>query len=162
MFSMPASEKTGNLWSVPNLLLQKLPAEEFTVTTKLDSSQLAPGEKAGLIMFGMDYSFLAVEKTESGLRLIRMSCKNAITEGKEILESQTDLKSPVVFLQVSVTRGTVSQFSFSADGKTFRLAGEQFTAREGRWVGARVGLFALAKAGAPIRGYADFDWFRFR
>ena len=162
LFSMPESEKAGNLWSAPNLLLQKLPAEEFTVTTKLDSSQLAPGEEAGLIMFGMDYSFLAVEKTESGLRLIKMFCKNAITEGKEILESQTELKSPVVNLQVRVTRGAVTQFSFSADGKTFISTGEPFTAREGRWVGARVGLFALAKDGTPKSGYADFDWFRFQ
>lgn len=162
LFSTPAAEKAGNLWSVPNLLLQKLPAEEFTVTTKLDSSQLVPGEKAGLIMFGMDYSFLAVEKTYSGLRLIKMSCKNAITQGKEVLESQTNLNNPVVFLQVSVTRGAVSHFSFSADGKTFLSAGEPFIAREGRWVGARVGLFALAKDGASKSGYADFDWFRFR
>lgn len=161
LFSMPTPEKAVSLWPVPNLLLQKLPAEEFTVSTKLDSSRLAPSEKAGLIVFGMDYSFLAVERTASGVRLIKSSSKNAITGGKETLESQTKLANPVVFLQVKVTGGAVCQFSFSKDGKTFVSAGEQFTAREGRWVGARVGLFALAKDSAPQRGYADFDWFRF-
>jgi beta-xylosidase len=161
LFPMPASENAGNLWLVPNLLLQKLPAEEFTVTTKLDSSQLAPGEKGGLIMFGIDYSFLAVEKTESGLRLIKMVCKNANAEGKEVTESQTQLATANVLLRVKIARGGVCQFSFSEDGKTFANIGEPFTAREGRWVGAKVGLFALAKFGAPQRGYADFDWFRF-
>jgi len=161
LFSMPTPEKAVSLWPVPNLLLQKLPAGEFTVTTKLDSSQLALGEKAGLLMFGMDYSYLAVEKTESGFRLIKSHCKNAITEGKEILESQAKLASTTVLLRVKVASGAVCQFSFSEDGKTFVSTGEQFTAREGRWVGARVGLFTLAKDSTPKRGYADFDWFRF-
>ena len=124
-------------------------------------SQLALGEKAGLLMFGMDYSYLAVEKAESGFRLIKTSCKNANTEGKEILETQTKLASTTVLLRVKVAGGAVCQFSFSEDGKTFAPAGELFTAREGRWVGARVGLFALAKNGGTKSGYVDFDWFRF-
>jgi len=158
--SMPAPEQMVSLWPVPNLLLQKLPAEEFTVTTKLDFSHLALGEKAGLLMFGMDYSYLAVEKTGSGFRLIKASCKNAITEGKEMVESQTEPATTTVLLRVKVTRGAVCQFSFSEDGKNFVPTGELFTAREGRWVGARVGLFALANDRRPKRGYADFDWFR--
>ena len=160
LFSMPTPDKAINLWPVPNLLLQKLRAEEFTVTTRLDFSQLGLGEKAGLLMFGMDYSYLAVEKTESGFRLIRASCQNAISEGKEKLESQTALGGTAAFLRVKVTRGAVCQFSFSEDGKTFLPFGELFTAREGRWVGAKVGLFALASVGSPRRGYVDVDWFR--
>jgi len=31
-------------------------------------------------------------------------------------------------------------------------------AREGKWIGAKVGLFCL---GGRTGGYADFDWFRF-
>ena len=120
----------------------------------------ADGKKAGLIIFGMDYSFLAVEKTESGFRLIKIFCKNAISEEKETLESQTKLAGSTVFLRVKVTGGAVCQFSFSENGKTFVPAGERFTAREGRWVGAKVGLFALAASETRKTGYADFDWFR--
>lgn len=160
LFSRPAPDKAINLWPVPNLLLQKLPAEEFTITTKVEFSQLLPGEKAGLIVFGMDYSYLAVERTASGFRLRKSSCKNAITEGKEILESETNVTGHTVLLRVKVTSGAVCQFGFSADGKSFITTGESFTAREGRWVGAKAGLFALAPGGANPSGYADFDWFR--
>jgi beta-xylosidase len=138
----------------------KLPAPRFSVTTKLDFNHLAPGEKAGLVMFGMDYSFLAVEKTGSGFRLIKTSCKNAITDGQEKLESQVQLSGSTVLLRVTVSSGALCQFSYSLDGGAFVPAGGLFTAREGRWVGARVGLFALAKGGSARRGYADFDWFR--
>jgi hypothetical protein len=38
--------------------------------------------------------------------------------------------------------------------------GADFTASKGRWMGAKVGLFALAQPGAEATGHADFDWFR--
>jgi hypothetical protein len=46
------------------------------------------------------------------------------------------------------------------DGKIFNQIGESFTARPGKWIGAKVGIFALGTGAAGERGYADFDWFR--
>ena len=69
LFSVPIPDKAVNLWPVPNLILQKFPAPEFTVTTKVDFSKLATGQKTGLIIMGMDYSYLAVERTAEGGRL---------------------------------------------------------------------------------------------
>ena len=101
------------------------------------------------------------ERQSSGWHLVKASCKNAITEGKEVVEGEAALTNPVVYLRVKVSEGAVCQFSFSADGKTFTPVGESFTAREGRWVGAKIGLFASTTAGAGKNGYADFAWFRF-
>jgi hypothetical protein len=39
--------------------------------------------------------------------------------------------------------------------------GEPFTARQGRWIGAKIGVFAARVGRAREYGYADFDWFRF-
>jgi hypothetical protein len=47
------------------------------------------------------------------------------------------------------------------DGKSFHALGKVFTAREGVWVGAKVGLFSLATGETPQLGYADIDWLRF-
>jgi hypothetical protein len=33
-------------------------------------------------------------------------------------------------------------------------------ARPGRWIGAKVGLFAVRSGPTSENGYADFDWFR--
>jgi hypothetical protein len=71
------------------------------------------------------------------------------------------LAGATLLLRVTVASGAVCQFSFSADGKSFVPSGELFTARQGRWIGAKVGIFTLANAAAKKRGYADFDWFRF-
>jgi beta-xylosidase len=160
LFSVPAPADAVNLWPVPNLLLQKFPAPEFTVTTKLDFSKLAEGEETGLVVMGQSYSYLAVEKTSSGCRLIKMSCKDARGGDREVEESNVSIPSDSVILRVKVAEGAVCDFSYSR-GTEFTKIGETFTAREGRWIGAKVGLFCLAKSVQQKSGYADFDWFRF-
>ena len=47
----------------------------------------------------------------------------------------------------------------SLDGKKYQPAGEPFTARQGKWIGAKVGLFSTAPFGKD-RGWVDADWFR--
>ena len=47
------SEDFVNFWEVPNLLLQKFPAEEFTATTKLKVVAKADGQQSGLIVMGL-------------------------------------------------------------------------------------------------------------
>jgi len=161
LFSVPIPDSAINMWPVPNLLLQKLPAPEFTVTTKLQFDEIALGEKAGLIVMGMDYSYLAVERTSSGYRLVKVSCKNASTNGKEIEEGGVDYTGDLLLFRVKVSRGAVCEFSYSSDGNQFTATGEPFTAREGKWIGAKVGLFTLGGHVGQKRGFADFDWFRF-
>lgn len=56
------SEDFVNFWEVPNLLLQKFPAPEFTATTKLKVSAKDDRQQSGLIVMGHDYARLAVEK----------------------------------------------------------------------------------------------------
>jgi beta-xylosidase len=161
LFSVARPEQAANLWPVPNLLLQKLPAPEFTVTTKLDFTKLEAGEKTGLVMMGMDYTFLAVERTSSGYRAIKTSCQNAHNGGKEVEEGSVDLTGDTLFLRVKVGREAACHFSYSRDGERFIPIGQPFTARAGRWIGAKVGLFSLASGAEQKAGYADFDWFRF-
>lgn len=161
LFSAPMPGREVNLWPVPNLLLQKLPAPEFTATTKLDFGNLAMGERAGLIVMGLDYSYLAVERTANGTRLIKASCVDADNGSEEIVGGDIARPGESVWLRVKVNAGAVCLFYYSNDGKKFTSLGKSFTAREGKWVGAKVGLFCLAPNGASESGHSDFDWFRF-
>jgi hypothetical protein len=61
------------LYERPNLLLQKFPAETFTVTAKIDASRLAPSERAGLVLAGKTTAALQLERTGDGLKIIRTS-----------------------------------------------------------------------------------------
>ena len=54
----------------------------------------------------------------------------------------------------------ICSFSYSLDGKSFSPIGETFTAREGLWIGAKVGLYCTRPKVSNDSGYADIDWFR--
>jgi hypothetical protein len=56
----------------------------------------------------------------------------------------------------------LSRFTYSLDGKLFEVLGDTFKAQPGMWIGAKVGLFSLASAGATEYGHAEYDWFRFK
>ena len=147
----------SNLWTVPNLLLQKLPAREFTVTTLVDASGLQQDDRTGLLMMGRDYSYLAVVRTANGLRVVRVTCLDASKYKSEKELGAVELKGKRVYLRVVVNDKAECRFSYSIDGKRFDPLGEMFTAQAGMWIGAKVGLFVEGRS-----GYADFDWVRIK
>lgn len=161
-----------NFWEVPNLLLQKFPAEEFTATTKLKVAAKDNGQQSGLIVMGWDYCYLAVEKQGEGFVLKQVTCKDAEQGTAEVATSITNL--PIsrkfeaglfpnyerdIFLRVKVGKGGICHFYYSLDGKKYIQAGTPFTARQGKWIGAKVGLFSTTPYGKE-RGWVDADWFR--
>ena len=46
------------------------------------------------------------------------------------------------------------------DGENFTRTGDAFEAKEGKWIGAKVGLFAVGNKKTNDTGWADVDWFR--
>jgi beta-xylosidase len=161
LFSMPPPGKAANLWPVPNLLLQKLPAPEFSVIAKLDVSHLAIGERAGLIIMGQDYSFLVVRRAAAGCRVVKVACHNAAHGAPEIVEGTRSCPGKSVILAIDVRVGAICTFRSSLDGDHFVPLGKPFTACKGKWVGAKVGLFSLSTVSRRETGYTDFNWFRF-
>jgi len=153
----PAHE---NLWLASNLLLQKVPAPAFTITTRVEVSQLRDGERAGLLMMGRDYSYIGVRRLSGRLRIVRVTCVEAAKQKAERQDGSTPAPTNILFLRVTVQKESLSRFSFSFDGKTFQELGEEFVAREGVWIGAKVGLFAVGSNNSNVRGSADFEWVR--
>jgi beta-xylosidase len=156
-----APQGAVSLWDVPNLLLQKLPGPAFTVSTKIDFSQLALDEKAGLIVMGADYAYVAVERTPIGFQLVYSVCLAADKGGKESIQSSRPISGGVVLLEAKFNVDTPVELSFSVDGKQLKRREQKFTMKAGKWIGAKVGLFAVAKQSVG-RGHADFEWFQFR
>lgn len=165
--AVPQPAEAKNLWGVPNLLLQKLPSENFTITTLVDISHLRARERSGLLMMGREYSYLAVVKTENGARVVHVVCRDALNGTAETESSAVHLRSRMVYLRincVSSAGDVICNFSFSPNGTTFRWMSDIFVVQPGLWIGAKVGLFALGPrqgttSGAGA-GHADYDWFR--
>lgn len=162
LFSDKLPDSAKNLWGAPNVLLQKFPAEEFMVTTKmtfLPNTKLE-NEKAGLVVMGFSYAGLALKSKKEGIYLVQTICKDGEKGKAEKEEVIAKLVVPTVYLRVQITKGATCRFSYSLDGKTFTKTGDAFTAEVGRWTGAKVGLFCTRETITNDSGFADFDWFR--
>ena len=145
---------------VPNILAQKLPGPEFTVATKMDPRYLKKGEKAGLVMFGLDYAALTVSPAKEDYELKLAVCKDAHKGFSEEIEQTVSINQGIVYLRITFTRNAACQFLYSIDGRNYSNIGEPFKVREGRWIGAKIGLLAISMQKTGLKGFADLDWFR--
>jgi beta-xylosidase len=172
LFTWQLTGEAKNLWNAPNLLLQKFPAPDFSATTKLTFTPMVTGERTGLVVMGLDYASLTMENTEKGITLKQITCLKADKGSPEIINASVSLAQPTIYLRVEVRqtkmvnseginepKGTCT-FSYSLDGKDFSELGESFTAREGMWIGAKVGLYCSRPKLKNDSGYVDVDWFR--
>jgi beta-xylosidase len=161
MFCRPMPEKAVNLFDVPNILLQKFPANEFTATAKMTFNARFDGESIGLVIMGLDYSMLKVKQQNGELFISQTTCKNADKKAVESENKSVKLAAKTFYLQVKVKEGGICSFFYSLDGKKFESLGEDFKSREGKWIGAKLGFTALREGKINDAGSIDIDWFRF-
>ncbi len=159
MFSVYKKD-TNSIWNCPNLLMQKFPAENFTSTLKIDFNLVHTNEKFGLVVLGLDYASIAIQKKDNGNYIVYNECKNADKNSpiKELLMEK--IENNTLFLKCKISVGGICKFAFSTDGKTYTEIDKTFTAKEGKWVGAKIGMFFNRNNITNDAGYVDVDWFR--
>ena len=93
LYSYPVPADYKNLWDVANILLQKTPAPQFTATMKLTFTpdKRYIGERTGLLVMGLDYAGLILEKSDNGIHLMQVSCKEAKLGTPEISHATVQL-----------------------------------------------------------------------
>ncbi|WP_284640063.1 glycoside hydrolase family 43 protein [Paenibacillus silviterrae] len=162
LYAVPLPEGSTTLYSAPQLLLQKLPAPHIQVTLKLSFQPEAAQEQTGLTVFGITYSCLAITCHEGGYRLALLEGApgEAARTERELWGEDRAGGVTEMYLRVTIQDDAVCQYSYSQDGLEYHKAGEPQQAVPGRWVGAKVGMFAAKRDRQPGRGYADIDWFR--
>lgn len=160
MYCRPMPKEATNLFDVGNLLLQKFPADEFTATTKMTFNARFDDEQTGLVIMGLDYSYLKVKQTAGQLSISQVICTKADKKGAEKESESFKLKSNTFYLQVKVKAGGICNFFYSEDGKKFTAVGTDFTAKEGKWIGAKLGFLALRNGNINDAGSVRIDWFR--
>ena len=172
IYTHKLSDNFVNLWEVPNLLLQKTSADKFTATTKIRFTAKDQNQYGGLIMMGLDYSAIVVKRVGDEFQLQQITCKDADKGKAETVSVLATLKPTEVdtidyqpgihediYLRMKVDKG-VCRFYYSLDGKKYKSAGTDFTMREGKWIGAKIGYVSVEPAGNGNRGWIDADWFR--
>ncbi len=177
LYNVPVPEGSNNFWQVPNLLTQKFPAPNFTASTKFTFTPRTDDEETGIIVTGIDYSYLSVKKTPQGLVVSQTKCIDAEHGKGEQKIGNVVVNSETLYFKVNITNAApdnkqvhnaentdygnaLCNFSYSEDGITYKPIGEAFEAKKGKWVGAKVGIFATRHGKTYETGYADYDWFR--
>ena len=172
LYTHKVSKEFKNMWEVPNLLLQKMPAEKFTATTKLRFTSKSENQMGGLIVMGHDYFALMLKRVKDEFLLQLVTCKSADKGTPEQVKTIATLKptekdkidyQPAIhediYLRVNVADGECN-FAYSLNGKKYTAVEGNFKIKEGKWIGAKVGLAAIEPAGKTNRGWIDADWFR--
>ncbi|WP_372772955.1 glycoside hydrolase 43 family protein [Mangrovibacterium sp.] len=150
----------GDLWHVPNLLLQKFPAPSFTATTKVGFNGELTGDRCGLVVMGREWAYIALENDDNRVKVVMYKGKyNKCDGGTNEIES-IPVEAESLFLRVSVNDQGMCRFQYSLDNDTFQGIGTEFQASVGVWIGAKVGVFCLNPNMSQSSGYACFDWFR--
>ena len=199
LYSVEQAESWRNLSDSPNLLLQKFPADNFSVTAKLcfvPNPQLSQkGENAGLVLFGLDYFALKTVDTQDGIVLQAVECKDALEGSSETVLSSIPLRSkalplpysdrymsttvppvaPLAYCKCDVwvkmcveqksrpgnVPDAVCNFEYSLDRKKWSPLPDKtyrFTARQGKWIGAKFGFFCNRHASKNDGGWLRIDW----
>lgn len=161
LYSAQPADSVRNLWDVPNILMQKTPADEFTVTTKLKftPNTKIENEQAGLVIMGRNYARVFLKSRKDGVDIMFGVCERADKGNKETIKVIAALDAGEIHFRVTMRQGGQCTFSYSNDGRTYHNAGA-FQATEGQWIGAKVGIFCIRDTKINDAGYADFDWFR--
>lgn len=133
------------------------------------------GERTGLLVMGLDYAGLILENTANGLTLSQVECKRADKGKPEVVKASVPLSKRTVYLRarfkdtgkkIEKSEGSADMivdvtFSYSLDGQKYLPMGEKFNLKEGKWIGAKVGMFCTRPAlKSNDGGWAEIDWFR--
>ena len=182
IYTHKLSENWKNLWEIPNLLLQKTPADEFMVTAKLRFTSKADGQFGGIIMMGHNYQALVVRREGKEFKLLILTCQDAdrgkpqqeemIATLKPTAEDQIDYKPGIhedIYLRLKVTNAEAGvahggkpkvSFAWSQNGKKFKDCGGEYQMKEGKWIGAKFGFVAAETNPKVDKGWIEADWIR--
>lgn len=159
-------EGKSTLYELPNVLTQMFPDNSFIVTTKVELAAQELDDACGLILTGESYNYVTlVHRSEGCFLEYRQGYSTDIGAQEQSIQS-IKIEGPKVYLRAKVQpvlledKKAEGQFFYSIDGETFKEIGEVFYPVPGKWVGAKVGLFATNFEKEGSKGYADFNWIR--
>jgi beta-xylosidase len=158
---IPKPKEMNSLWEVPNLLLQKFPSEEFTATAKITFQPRFDEEEVDFVVMGMDYSALKLKQVGGKFFLSHTIAKEVDKKGTEKESTPILIQNNIVFFQVQVMQNGICTFFYSENGADFKPIGTPFLAKEGKWIGAKIGFVALRNGFINDAGNVKLDWIRF-
>ncbi|MET8165458.1 family 43 glycosylhydrolase [Streptomyces sp. NPDC005329] len=148
-----------DLRRLPSVLTQRLPGLPSAVEVELELHSEEPGARAGLAVLGDAFGWIGLQRgTDGAVHLVHRFAE-------AVAERERDAAHPRLAprgrarLRIEIGTGARCRFAYDT-GDGLRYSGPVFAATPWRWVGALLGLFALAPPGTGHAGAAAFGEFR--
>ncbi len=144
--------KAKDLGMSRNMLTQKTMGYHSVADTRIDVSEIAEGQRAGLLCAGNLFN---------GIGVMREDGKNYLyLEKNGNIEKIAPLKEKIVYLRATVDYpANEHRLSYSLDGRKFIDAGKPYALQFWCWKGTRVGLYSYNTIADG--GVASFDYFKY-
>ena len=156
LFAVSQPKNVNTIFDTANVLTQKFPAEEFTVTTAFQFHPDQVGDQCGLTILGFSTASIVVSKQQGRFEISYL--RDGIDE-KQTKTVITEIETNRLFFRIEVKEGAKCSFSYSVNGTDFILIKDEFQTTVGRWIGAQVGIFCLNAEQKSSAGYTDFQSF---
>jgi hypothetical protein len=161
-----------DLRTLPNVLTQRLPGLPSAVEVELRLHSEEPGARAGLAVLGDAFGWIGLQRGADGAVHLVHRFAEPVAMGAPPTPfgqwgSERDAAHPRLApegrarLRIEIGAGARCRFAYDV-GDGLRYSGPVFAATPWRWVGALLGLFALAPLGTGHAGAATFSEFRIR
>ena len=161
MYSVFQSDSISNLWNLPNILGQKLPAAEFMARLKFHFKPLHIEERFGFVMLGESYAYISIENRKDGFYIAYRENAAASGNGFETELASYPVNGNEFYFDIKVDEAGICQFSFAEKNERYINIPGAFKMKPGRWVGAKIGFFMLRNTKSNDAGFSDIDWMHF-
>ena len=154
--SIPFHE--DHLLFAKNTAVQRICGRNCTITTRLDTSRMIDGQRAGLCTMIDDYTWIGVARDHGMKRIVFVKGDPENGPAKRIQGPVLEKDELWLKLEYRDAKGTLH---YSLDGKNHTPLGDRDYAYSSFWYeGTKVGLFSYQLSTATGTGSADFDFLR--
>ena len=144
------------LSDLPQLIMQKIQYNNFAVKCKCRLNLVNDGDEVGFTVFGKEYSYICVVRSEGQNYLEIRKGEIGGTEDETLCRSQPYDDNYVTF-QISAKYEEPHRLAikYTFGGSAFT---RKFYAVPGKWTGAKLGIYA--RSSVQSKGFATFKFFR--
>ncbi|WP_416151948.1 glycoside hydrolase 43 family protein [Salipaludibacillus sp. HK11] len=153
---------TNNVLNARNTLTQRTEGPACTGITKMDISNMKPGDYAGLIALQNSFGTVGVKAEENGTNYVMMS-ENRGNGDEEAVDKKV-IGGNIIYLKIEFNFEDsidIATFYYSENGIDWTEIGNKLKMRYtlDHFMGYRIGLFNYATK--QIGGYVDFEYFHY-
>jgi len=161
LYNLNTTDKEkATIWNSANVLTQKIMCPEFVAETKMNFYNMQTEEKAGILIIGKQYAGICIECKNEKINIIYFESEGTGENRSEIeIERIPYTNNKEIYFRFKFNDDQKGSFSYSVDGEIWSTETRRFSPKSATWVGAKIGIFAIADGKTQKSGYAEFSYF---